>query len=194
MDMTESLQPRSDQINADSLITTGPVIVTVTKVVPGKASQPFDFELAEFPGRAFRPGVNMRRVIAAAWGRETDAYTGKRMELYCDPDVRYGKDVTGGIRISRMSGLKKPLTIRAQPTRGKRAPFTVEPLPDATPSSPVRHLTPEDIASCTSVDELRVMWQAASPDVQQLIEQRVEEIHGQVSQMPAPEADGGDAA
>lgn len=186
MDMTESLQPRSDQINADSL-TAGPVVVTVTKVVPGKASQPFDFELAEFPGRAYRPGVTMRRVIAAAWGKETDAYTGKRMELYCDPDVRYGKDVTGGIRISRMSGLKKPLTIRAQTTRGKRAPFTVEPLPDAAPSSPVRHLTPEDIAACTSIEELRAMWQAASPDVQQLIQQRVEELRAQVATLPTPE-------
>ena len=88
-----------------------------------------------------------------------------------------------------MSGLKRPLTIRAQTTRGKRAPFTVEPLPDAAPSSPVRHLTPEDIAACTSIEELRGMWQAASPDVQQLIQQRVEELRAQVATLPTPEPD-----
>jgi hypothetical protein len=187
------LQPRSDQINADSL-TAGPVVVTVTGVVPGKASQPFDFELAEFPGRAYRPGVTMRRVIAAAWGRETDDYTGKRMELYTDPDVRFGKEQTGGIRISRMSGISKPVTIRAQTTRGKRAPFTVEPLPDAAPSSPVQHLTESDIAACTSIEELRGMWQAASPDVQQLIQQRVAELRAQVATMPTPEPDEDGAA
>lgn len=187
MDITESLQPRSDQINADSL-TAGPVVVTVTGVVPGKASQPFDFELAEFPGRAYRPGVTMRRVIAAAWGRETDAYTGKRMELYTDPDVRFGKEQTGGIRISRMSGISKPVTIRAQTTRGKRAPFTVEPLPDAAPSSPVRHLTAEDIAACTSVEELRVMWTGASPDVQQAITRRVAELRAETPDDPEPAA------
>lgn len=176
MDMTDSLQPRSDQINADSL-TAGPVVVTVSGVVPGKASQPFDFQLAEFPGRCYRPGVTMRRVIAAAWGRETDAYMGRRMELYCDPDVRFGKEQTGGIRISRMSGITKPLTIRAQTTRGKRAPFTVEPLPDAEPSSPVRHVSAEEIAACSSEAELRNIWESTTdPSVRAAINARVQEL------------------
>lgn len=186
MDVTESLQPRSDQINAESL-TGGPVVVTVTGVVPGKANQPFDFELAEFPGRVYRPGVTMRRVIANAWGRDTDNYVGKRMELFTDPDVRFGKEVTGGVRISKMSGISRPLTLRVTVGQGRRAPYKVEPLPDAAPSSPVRHLTAEDIAACTSVEELRVMWTGASPDVQQAITRRVAELRAHVEPLPTHE-------
>ena len=89
-----------------------------------------------------------------------------------------------------MSGIDKPLTVALTITRGKRAPFTVEPLPDAAPSSPVRHLTPEEIAACSSIEELRGMWQAASPDVQQLIQQRVAEIQAGVSTLPDPDEDG----
>ena len=194
MDITESLQPRSDQINADSIPADQTMIVTISRVVPGKASQPYDFELAEFPGRAYRPGVTMRRVIAAAWGRESDDYRGRRMELYTDPTVRFGKEVTGGIRIKSLSHIKKPLKVRVTIGQGRRGDYMVQPLPDAAPSSPVQHLTEADIAACSSVEELRVMWQAASPDVQQLIQQRVAEIQAQVSQMPHPEDDGTDAA
>lgn len=192
MDLSKSIQARSDQINADDLVATGPVDVTITGVTNGKAEQPFDFQVAEFPGRAYRPGVTMRRVIVKAWGPDSDNYIGKRLRLYCDPTVHFGKETVGGVRISHMSGIPKRMTFPVTVTRGRRQPYTVDPLPDAPHSAPA--ITPEDVASCTSVEELRVMWQAASPDVQQLIKQRVAEIQGQVTQMPAPEADGGDAA
>ena len=51
MDLTESIIPRSDQINADDLIA-GPITVTITDAYPGGAEQPVDITLAETPGRA----------------------------------------------------------------------------------------------------------------------------------------------
>ena len=53
MDMTESIQARSDQINADDLAG-GPMTVTIREVVKGKAESPFDFLLVE-TDRAYRP-------------------------------------------------------------------------------------------------------------------------------------------
>ena len=53
MDLTESIIPRSDQINADDLIA-GPITVTITDAYPGGAEQPVDITLAETPGRAYR--------------------------------------------------------------------------------------------------------------------------------------------
>lgn len=131
MDMTNSIIPKSDQINADDLAT-GPRTVTIEKVSAGSAEQPVDVYVREFPGRAFRPSKSMRRVMVAAWGAETNAYTGKRMTLYRDPNIRFGRDEVGGIRISHMSGIDKVLKIALTVTRGKREPFTVAPLLDKT--------------------------------------------------------------
>ena len=80
MDLTESIIPRSDQINADDLIA-GPITVTITDAYPGGAEQPVDITLAETPGRAYRPSKSMRRVLVAAWGKQSSAYVGRRLTL-----------------------------------------------------------------------------------------------------------------
>ena len=127
MDMTESIIPRSDQINADDLIA-GPITVTITDAYPGGAEQPVDITLAETPGRAYRPSKSMRRVLVAAWGKQSSAYVGRRLTLYRNPDITFGGAKVGGIEISHMSHLDKPLTLALTRARGKRTPFTVQPL------------------------------------------------------------------
>lgn len=134
MDMTNSIIPRSDQINADDLMT-GPITVTISKVSAGSAEQPVDVHLVEFPGRAFRPSKSMRRVMVAAWGAETNVYAGHRMTLYRDPTIRFGRDEVGGIRISHLSHIDKTLKLALTVTRGKREAFTVEPLRGDAPKS-----------------------------------------------------------
>lgn len=127
MDMTETIAPRSDQINADDLMA-GPVTVTIREVAKGSAEQPVDVHLVEFPGRAYRPSKSMRRVMVLAWGPEASAYAGRRLALYRNPEITFGKDKVGGIEISHLSHLDKPLTIALTATRGKRKSFTVKPL------------------------------------------------------------------
>jgi len=130
MDLTPTIQANSQQINADDL-TGAPRTVTITNVEAGSTEQPVFIHVAEFPGRTFRPGKSMRRVLVYAWGPEASNYIGRRLTLFNDPTIRFGKDVTGGVRISHMSHIDKPLTIPLTVTRGKRAPYTVQPLPDA---------------------------------------------------------------
>ena len=138
MDLSQTIVPDSTQINAEDLQITGPRTVTITDVRAGNAEQPVNIDLAEYPGRAYRPGKSMRRVLVAAWGPDTAAYIGRRLTLYCDPSIRFGKDTTGGIRISHMSHIPKRLTLALTVTRGKRAPFTVEPLPNVAPTTMTR--------------------------------------------------------
>src|SRR5690625_1945339 len=126
MDLTESIQPRSDQVNADDLVG-GPITYTVREVVKGKAEQPFDFQLVE-TNRAYRPSKTMRRVIVAAWGSDASNYAGRRLTLYREPSIKFGGTVVGGIRISAMSHIDKPVEVMLQVTRGKREKFTVAPL------------------------------------------------------------------
>ena len=135
MDLTQSIAPKSDQINADDLIA-GAVTVTIAEVRKGTDEQPVDVCLVEFPGRAYRPSKSMRRVMVMAWGAEASAYTGRRLTLYRNPEITFGRDKVGGIEISHLSNLDKPLTVSLTATRGKRKSFTVQPLPDAPTPDP----------------------------------------------------------
>lgn len=135
MDMLDTITPRSDQLNAEDLLT-GPQTITITEVKRGSDDQPVDMVTAEFgPGRVYRPSKTMRRVIVAAWGKESSAYIGRRMTIYRDPEVTFGKDKVGGIKISHLSHIDKRLQIALTVTRGRRAQFTADPLPDEPKSS-----------------------------------------------------------
>lgn len=137
LDLTESIAPKSDQMNADDLMS-GPRTFTIAEVRKSASlEQPVDVYLAEFPeGRPFKPSKSMRRVMVAAWGVDASTYTGRRMTLYRDPAVRFGGQDVGGIRISHLSHITKPMTLALTVTRGKRAPYVVQPLPDTAPTSP----------------------------------------------------------
>jgi hypothetical protein len=127
MNLTETIAPKSDQINADDLLP-GPIVVTIAEVVKGNAEQPVDVRLVEYPGRAYRPSKSMRRVLVTAWGPEAATYTGRRLKLFRNPDIAFGGTKLGGIEIEAMSDIDKPLTIALTTTRSKRKNFTVQPL------------------------------------------------------------------
>lgn len=143
MDISSSTAPRSDQQNFDDYIA-GPRTVTVEVVKQGTAEQPVEIHLVEFPGRPYKPSKSMRRVLVAAWGPEASVYAGRRIRLKGDPTVKFGRDVVGGIKIDALSHIEQPLTVSLTVTRGKRAPFVVQPLPDAPTQAPVD--TTDDVA------------------------------------------------
>lgn len=132
MDLTDTIAPRSDQLNAEDLLT-GPRTFTIERVTAGTVEQPVEIHLVGYPGRPFKPSKTVRRILVAAWGKEGDAYTGRRMTLYRDPSVRFGKDEVGGIRVSHLSDIDKRISLALTVTRGKRSPFTVDPLPQTPP-------------------------------------------------------------
>lgn len=132
MDISDTIVPRSDQLNAEDLLS-GPRTVTIKEVRKGaSAEQPIDVVLNEFgPSRPFKPSKTVRRILVAAWGADASTYAGRRMTIYRDPAVRFGGMDVGGIRVSHLSHIAKPMTLALTVTRGRRAPYVVEPLPDA---------------------------------------------------------------
>jgi hypothetical protein len=129
-DITETLAPKSDQLNAEDMLT-GPRTFVVEKVTRGSDEQPVEIHLVGLPGRPFKPSKTVRRILVSAWGPEAANYTGRRMTLFRDETVRFGGSAVGGIRVSHLSHIDKPLTISLTETRGKRKAHRVEPLPDA---------------------------------------------------------------
>src|ERR1700760_779130 len=108
-DMTLTTEPKSDQLNADSLPpgVSRTIRITRVDVKPG-ADQPCEVHYEGMNGRAFRPGKSMRRVMVHIWGKDSASYVGHSMTLYTDPDVQFGGLKVGGIRISHMTGIDKP--------------------------------------------------------------------------------------
>jgi len=147
MDLSETIAPRSDQQNFDDYLA-GSRTVTITAVTAGNAEQPVNIELQEYPGRPFKPNKSMRRVLVIAWGADSTAYVGRRLQLVGNPAVKYGGKAVGGIEIAAMSHLEKPLNVALTETRGKKRPFTVQPLPDA-PAPKQADTIPADVVTNT---------------------------------------------
>lgn len=161
LDITETLAAKSDQINADDFAGR-PATVTVEGATRGTPEQPLNVHLREFPGRAFRPAKTVRRILAAAWGPDAEQWAGRRMTLYTDPDVTFGKEKTGGIRVSHMSGIERRMSIPLTVRRGKKQAYTIDPLPDAAPSVEVQPDWQALIADAgDDVAALRAMWSDA---------------------------------
>lgn len=174
-DITETLAPKSDQLDAVDLLS-GPRIFTIEgATVKTGDEQPVSIRLAEFP-RVWRPGKSMRRVLAFCWGPKSAEWAGRRVELYCDPDVKFGGDKVGGTRISRLSHIDGPKSVPLLATHGKAAVFTVHPLPDLPTTDRIPEPTADDVAACTDTDALRLMWQASGPQMRDLISARVAEL------------------
>ena len=126
-EIRKSIVPKSDQLNADDLVT-GPITVTIEKVSRGDKDQPIVVSIAGYPGRPFKPCKSMRRVLIAAFGDDPKKWIGQRMTLYCDPEVTWAGVKVGGIRISHLSGLSEPKTFLLTRTRGKKSEYTIMPL------------------------------------------------------------------
>ncbi len=126
-DLTKTIEPKSDQLNADDLLT-GPRTVTITDVRGSDGDQPVSVHFEGDNGKPYKPCKSMRRVMVRVWGTDGKAFAGKSMTLYCDPKVKWGGIEVGGIRISHVSGIERPVEMMLTASKAKRHPYTVEPL------------------------------------------------------------------
>lgn len=132
-DISDTLAPKSDQLDAVDLLGSPPRTFTITKVSKGSTEQPVQVHLAEFP-RPWRPGKTMRRVLAACWSNDASTWVGKRVELFCDETVVFGGEPVGGVRVKRLSHIDQPKAIPVIIKKGRGGNYKVEPLPDVAPA------------------------------------------------------------
>lgn len=129
MDLSDTIKPKSDQLNADDLFT-GPRTITVRKVAKkeGDEKQPM---LVYFEGdndKPWKPCVTIRRALIHFWGKE-GKWEGNRATIFCDQKVDFGDQKgVGGIRVSHISGIDKPSSVNVTVTRGRKKLYTVLPI------------------------------------------------------------------
>lgn len=130
IDLSKTIEPNSQQMNADDLIS-GPKTIKIRRVTAssGSKEQPISVFYEGDDGKPYMPCKSMRRVMVQLWGANAGEYTGKRMTLYRDPKVTWGGMEVGGIRISHMSDIEAPtMRLVLTESKTKRGAFTVHRL------------------------------------------------------------------
>lgn len=127
-DMKATIIPKSDQLNADDLLS-GPITIKISAVtVHGGQEQPVSVSYEGDNGKPYKPCKSMCRVLVGAWGADSALYVGRSLTLYCDPKVKWGGMEVGGIRISHMTNIEDTMTMALTVTRANKKPFIVHPL------------------------------------------------------------------
>lgn len=150
-DIARAIEPQSDRQNAEDY-RLGPKVFTVagTSDYRDEKGRPkVNVHLAESPDRPFKPSATNLRLIAIGWGDDDTAWTGRRIRLALDPEVMFGREKVGGIRVAALSDIPQPYTAKLPVTRGKKAEFRVEILPTEQPPP---------IPAFESEDEARTYW------------------------------------
>jgi hypothetical protein len=130
LDLRPTIAPKSDQLNADQLIG-GPMTITVTRVSATSGDQPVTVHYDGDKGKPYKPCLTMRKVLVLAWGHDGNKWPGRSMRVYNDPDVRFGKDTVGGVRISHLSHIAAKIKCTLAVTKGKKALYEIDRLDDA---------------------------------------------------------------
>lgn len=126
-----SIVAKSDQLNADDLVG-GPITVRITGVRRGPADQPVHVFISDRKV-PWKPCKTARRVLAAGWGEDASAWVGRWIRLYRDDSVLWAGVAVGGIRVSGMSHIPRPLALQLQYAKGKKSAVQVEVI---TPPAP----------------------------------------------------------
>ena len=171
--MRVTIEKKTDQLNFEDFLGGVTRDVTIAGVKAGTKEQQYDVAI-EGDKRVWRPAITVLKLLVEAWGDDAKEWVGRRARLYGDPDVMFGREKVGGIRVSHVSHIDKTLTARLSVTRGKRETFTVDPLPDAAPATP--EPTSESVAATTDREVLKAMWHASGDERRAEIEARVAEL------------------
>jgi hypothetical protein len=127
VNITDTIEPKVDQLTADHLIGRT-LTIRVTDVRLAAGDQPCEIGYEGDNGLPYRPGKSMRRVLVHVWGGDVKQYVGRSMTLYRDDDVQFGGLKVGGIRISHMSHITAPVTLALTAKKGSKKAFKVQPL------------------------------------------------------------------
>lgn len=168
-DMASTIIAKSDQLNADDLLS-GPITVKIRETkVAGSGEQPVSIFYEGENNKAWKPCKSMCRVMVAFWGPDSKKYIGKSITLFRDPDVTWAGMKVAGIRISHMSDIDGEKIISLTKSQGNKKPWMVKPLILTIP------LTPEEIAdmkntgeesAAKGMDALKGWWQGLGKENQ----------------------------
>lgn len=125
-DIRATLEAKSDQLNATDIMGIDLVIRIRAVNVTASKDQPVAVFFDGDNNRPWKPSKGMRRILAGAWGPETDHWIGKHAQLHFDPTVKYAGQEVGGIRVKALSDIDQRGLVFVQAiSKQKREPYHV---------------------------------------------------------------------
>lgn len=160
MDITEALAPVSDQLDAIELVNPRTFTIdTGSRLGKRDGKTVAEIRLVGFD-RVWRPSKGMLDVLAACWGTDGKAWAGRSVTLFNDPEVMFGKEKTGGIRISHLSHIDKARSVSIRTSgAGRKKQWHIEPIIAAS-----AHDWYAEADALTDADSLRALYLAAPKD------------------------------
>jgi len=150
-DLSGTIAPKSDQLNADDLIA-GPLTVTISGIRAGTPDQPVWLDLVG-EAQPYKPCLTCRRIFVKCWGKDGNQWVGKSMTLIFDGSVMYGGKAVGGIRVSHLSHINGPFKMLLTTTRSRRTEYTFQPLQITPPPQPAPVVDPNEVKKfCTAME------------------------------------------
>lgn len=159
------IEAQSDRIVADDLIA-GPQTHVVARVEgavqDGKKRLIVHLKDAEKP---FMPCKGMARLLGHLWGPDAAKWVGNTMVIYRDPDVRFGADTLGGVRICAVSNIDKAVKVPIRTSQKSVKTYDVAPIkiadqPPAAPQKSAAEWADEHIGAVqvsASIDSLEAI-------------------------------------
>jgi hypothetical protein len=128
LDLSKTIAPKSDQLNADDLIA-GEKTITITDVkINNDPAQKVSIYFEGDNGKPWKPCLTARRVLIELWGTDGLKYVGRQVTLYRDNTVKWAGEEIGGIRIRAMSDIDAAKNIVVTVSKGKRSRIRIEAL------------------------------------------------------------------
>lgn len=132
MDLSKTIIPKSDQLNADDLVG-GARTIKIRDIKAGAdEQQPVNLYFEGDDNKPYKPCKSMRRLLVQIWGSDGTKYIGRSITIFRDDSVKFGGVDVGGIRISHVSDIDTPVKVLITMAKSKRRPFEVQPLAVAT--------------------------------------------------------------
>ena len=161
--LAEALAPKSDQLNADDLIAGNRILkITAARIVKDGRDTRIVLNFEGDNGKPWKPCKTMGRAMVMAWAiTDEEQFVGKSVQVYRDPTVKFGdQGEVGGIRISHMSHIAKPVNIKLTVSQGKKGMFLFHPLVTVVPGTDGLTLEQAraDMDEASDMDTLKAVW------------------------------------
>lgn len=184
IDVTKAIEPKSDQLNADSLLS-GPRTIRIRDVAfdPTAETQKLWVYFDGDDGKPWKLCRTTARCLVSVWGPDAKKWIGLHCTIYCDPDVQFGGAKVGGIRVSHMEGLTAPRTLMLTKTRGKKGATVIKPLevgsqPSATTTPTVDRAEMKrqsDAAKTMTPEDKREWWNGLTDEERAVVKELARE-------------------
>lgn len=106
-DMIESKYLKQSDVESDTLVT----VAGLKKVNVARDDEDPEYrwtvKFEEFAKPMVLNKTNLKRMFAAL-GEDSDEWTGKKIVVYVDPDIEFGGNIVGGLRVRAKKQPAKP--------------------------------------------------------------------------------------